>query len=509
MQLLKHALFFLLIIAFSTSTHAQSFEHKCGTEASDVLIQRLMRNKAALQDQPIERRLDPLYVPLAFHLVAQSNGSERIPVSDVMEQVCALNQIYSAFDVQFYLRDDAFSSINNTSAFENGQSASSLFNNSKDPNALNIFIVKHATSPGGGVITLAFYDPSRDFVVTRKDMVEALVSNVIPHEIGHYFSLLHTFNGWEPAPYEELLHGNPVAIPLAPDGATPIELVDKTNCEDAGDFICDTEPDYNFGINQNGCQMPITVMDPNGDAITVAKENYMTYFFNCNNYFFTPEQIGLIRTDYNSTERAPIRDDDFNPSEGTIVGIPDPLTPGNGDFESFYNSVLFDWTQVSGADRYFLEVSTNTGFNELVVSKFVRNTSYLANELNSNTQYFWRVKPVNDLTYCSPYSPLRSFSTGSDITAIRELAGIDRFEIHPNPSKSGEPVEMYVEGSMTGEILMSVVDLTGKIIFKQQGFLNGHAQNISLPLQSIAPGMYFVQLKAPVGQITKKVWISQ
>ncbi|MEZ4948184.1 MAG: hypothetical protein R2784_02135 [Saprospiraceae bacterium] len=49
---------------------------------------------------------------------------------------------------------------------------------------------------------------------------------------------------------------------VSPNGS-PTELQDGSNCTTAGDKICDTPPDYNFGlINGNSCYGG--AKDPNG-----------------------------------------------------------------------------------------------------------------------------------------------------------------------------------------------------------------------------------------------------
>lgn len=70
------------------------------------------------------------------------------------------------------------------------------------------------------------------------------------------------------------------------------------------------------------------------------------------------------------------------------------------------------WNAVPGANSYFVEVSTNTGFTGVVASTTVTGTSWAVNiGLTPSTQYFWRVRPSN---YCGngALSATRSFTTG-------------------------------------------------------------------------------------------------
>ncbi len=70
------------------------------------------------------------------------------------------------------------------------------------------------------------------------------------------------------------------------------------------------------------------------------------------------------------------------------------------------------WTAVPGALSYLVEVSTNSGFTNVVASDTVTGTSWVVNVgLNPSTQYFWRVTASN---YCGngAMSAIRSFTTG-------------------------------------------------------------------------------------------------
>ena len=213
---------------------------------------------------------------------------------------------------------------------------------------------------GGAGVTLAYYAPLRDWIVSRIDMVEQTVPNVIPHEVGHYFSLPHPFNGWDQIPWNLAQHGNPVTMNTAPDGQTPVEVVARNNCNTSGNFLCGTPADYNLGFNWGGCA-PYTggVMDKNNDLLAPQQENVMGYFFNCGDYEFVQDQIDMMIADYLSVSRHSIRDDDFIPVQGPINGISSIVNPPHNTTTDYFDNVNLEWTEVDGADRYYVEVSTN------------------------------------------------------------------------------------------------------------------------------------------------------
>lgn len=97
------------------------------------------------------------------------------------------------------------------------------------------------------------------------------------HEMGHTFGLYHTF-----------------------EDDFGLELVDQSNCEVAGDLICDTPamPDYVYPDKY--CQYLSDAKDGNGDYYKPEIGNFMTHFF-CAHCFFTKEQyITMVKNYVNS-----------------------------------------------------------------------------------------------------------------------------------------------------------------------------------------------------------------
>ena len=58
--------------------------------------------------------------------------------------------------------------------------------------------------------------------------------------------------------------GNPA--PASSPGGIPTEKMDGSNCETAGDYLCDTPPDYN-GFGWDDCDYDGGAQDPMGVEI--------------------------------------------------------------------------------------------------------------------------------------------------------------------------------------------------------------------------------------------------
>jgi hypothetical protein len=90
-------------------------------------------------------------------------------------------------------------------------------------NAINIYIVNDANYLGRA-----------DGILSQALVIKASSANtqIISHEVGHCLDLWHTFHGTSANEGPSALY--PFACP---------ELIDGSNCEDCGDYVCDTPAD--------------------------------------------------------------------------------------------------------------------------------------------------------------------------------------------------------------------------------------------------------------------------
>ena len=133
----------------------------------------------------------------------------------------------------------------------------------------------------------------------------------IAHELGHFFSLAHTFFGWE---------GNTYNCSLPTPTVTPsgvlVEYVSRTKmfnnqllCKVAADGFCDTQADYNLGFgwpSSAGCVYSGCAKDPDNVPLDPDEKNIMSYFLSCLEYF-SEEQKEAILLDYLSSKRSSLR----------------------------------------------------------------------------------------------------------------------------------------------------------------------------------------------------------
>lgn len=495
-------LLFLSMLLASTA-FSQNF---CGltTEMQEMIVDQLRNNKEILRSQPVQYR-EVQYVPIQFHIVRQSDGKKGVSEQKIYDQLCELNEMYSGMDIVYYLKP--FNYINNSTMYTDHQATTFFMRGNKNLNAMNIFVLQNANTSGASLgQTLAYFTPIDDWIVIRVDEVGG-TKKTLSHEVGHFFSLAHTFRGWDGEAYEESVHGNPVG-PNSP-GGVPNEYQNGNNCQTAGDLICDTPPDYNFGFSWNGCSFTQQIMDPTGTVVDPMENNIMGYFLDCapDEYEFTPMQEALALIDLSNTTYL---HSDYVPSQQEIIGVATPLSPINSEVTPAYNTVELVWTEVEGANHYFLEISEvpsfNLNFNRY--STTVYGTSkWIDDFCVAGKSYWWRIRAVNEVNTCAAISSSGKFKAGS-LTAVNNIIEISDWSVSPNPVSNASVLEVKIQAPVAFESEIKLFDLTGKMIL-QSGVENFSAgENIyALELNNQTSGVYILTIETAEGRLNKRVLI--
>jgi hypothetical protein len=515
---MKKGFFSLLLTAaaaFSAVNAQSTLPYICGNaEDQELQIPRLEANKLAAATMVTDRNVQ--YAPIHFHLVGASDGSGKIKESRVFDQLCALNAAYLPVGIQFYLSPHPTYglfdySINNDNVFNN-QNNTLLMNLRRHNNAINVFVVEEPVSnnnnPG---IVLAYYNIPNDWIVSRKSHVNGSVSNsTIPHEVGHFFSLNHTFYGYECNPFDQADPTWPNAPVMSPCfSGVATERQNGTNCSTAADRICDTPPDYNFGLIWPNCSNYTGgARDPLGTLVDPQENNFMGYFNGCSAYQFTPMQNSVMLADLNSNARNYL-DNTFSPV-ATEINTPTDLLvgPGNGSTVDFFNNVLLEWQAVDGATHYLLEIDIVPAYSTSNAQTFIleNKTSQLLTNLQPNRTYYWRVKPFNLHVGCaSPRS--RSFKTPATGVSTNEIESLSAWQLSPNPAL-GELVNLTVEAGDAFEASVRITDASGRTVSLQNGvsFPQGTSSHV-LDTARLPNGMYFVSLENNQGRTVRKLSI--
>lgn len=82
-----------------------------------------------------------------------------------------------------------------------------------------------------------------------------------------------------------------------------------------------------------------------------------------------------------------------------------------------YTHVLFEWEQVSEADCYQFQLSTDENFSSIIVDIIDSSLIYIeTNHINWESTYFWRVKPVKNNDFTQNWLGQNSFTTSVSIS---------------------------------------------------------------------------------------------
>lgn len=480
-------------------TFAQE-RHVCGTSEADQaeMIRYIERFNSGVRHSDGLRDDDTLYFPIQFHLVANNVGEGRVRLIPVLKQFDRIRRDYKAVGMAPYISGE-FLHVNNKKIYEDPANNAGTIIPKKVNNAANVFIVNSAQTGSQGT-TLGYFQPGGDFMVMRQSEVSN-VTSTFSHELGHFFSLPHPFLGWEPEQYNEAKHGNPLTITRHPISNALIELMDGSNCEFAGDRICDTPPDYNFGFGAPSCSFNKIVLDYNKDTIRTMPENYMGYFNGCSEYVFTPMQMELMRDNYFSNGRSYLRRDDA-PSFIPMEGVFEFTSPENGHKFDEYNYAVLEWSEVSGASHYAVQL-TSSGFakDTIVTEPYIVLTN-----LEAKKFYLAEVKPYN-LTNASIPSTTLEFLTGDDVSSVIDESILSDLKVMPNPVNSGDAVNVSLHTSEDLDITYRMLDISGREVLSDTRALRSGMNNIRIETYNMESGMYIMQVDSEKGSIQRKVII--
>ncbi len=128
-------------------------------------------------------------------------------------------------------------------------------------------------------------------------------------------------------------------------------------------------------------------------------------------------------------------------------------------------AAMLSWNAVTGASQYLVEVATDAGFNSIVFSATVSNTTATATGLLTETEYFWRVRP-NNICGDGANSAVRSFTTGVTTVVNSCYTGA------AVPIPDNNPTGAFADLSVATAGVLSDVDVSAAITHTWPGDLS-------------------------------------
>jgi len=500
-------LFFLNSLLFSQEIG------KCGLnfEEGFLLREQMFRNRADIPLQTIraiQNSRFTIHIPLVIHIVGNSNGQGFASAQNILSMICRLNRDFEDQNLRFYIKDslrylrddlifaDAYDSlaVNRMISF-------------KDTTALNIFTNGVA---GGGVA--GYYSRRGDYVFMLNSYANGN-SPTITHEIGHFFTLPHTFFGWENIDARQLHSSTPAPDSVGSDWKRrEVEYVarsgNQANCYSSADGFCDTDADY---ISERAqCPLSGTALDPGGTPISPNTTLYMSYFYDdCVNNFTPEQKTAMMASVVNRnwlTFPAPNTDSlDWN----SITH----LNPADASTIQIQDSIRFEWDAqlVGPASSYILIVErlifgTPVGviYNGIVSN--TNNAKLPASIFINGATYRWQIMPFSNGYTCAGFSNPTQFSVQLSTNIIENSNNLD-FIVSPNPVE-GNYLNLFYELPVNTLISFRILSADGRLISSEPfNFESSGEYFRTIDVSSLAPAVYVIQLLTEKGYQSKIIQI--
>ncbi len=478
----------------------------CATP-QESLLERTDANKKAMI--PVQRGALK-YIPMTFHMVAATNGTGRVTEEAILNQVASINAQFIDQEAIFYI--DRFNYFDNDAVYNSPRSsaANTQMKLRKDNNSVNVFVVNSIEATGPGQ-TLAYYDPQEDWLVSRKGQING-ASSTLAHEVGHFFSLAHPFSGWDCNPFNIPPYTNPVEVNFTipcdgGGGSSLIELHDRSNCNTAGDRICDTPEDYNLGLFwQNDCDENFSIKDKNGEVIKPMTNNFMSYYNNCTTYAFTNTQKNLMNTDFFTFPRAYIRTGNV-PNTTPVVDPVNYVWPINGESSNGTSNILLDWEDTPGANTYLIIYDRFQSFTFSPVKAIVTASEFLITaDLSEDVTYYWKVWPYNESQTGAGYNATQNFkaSFGTAVNDIHEITG---YTLSPNPIRVNSKAMLSLATTKSFAATIELSNASGQNISRQKVTITSGVSQHEIETNNLPAGLYFVILHSELGSLVERLLI--
>jgi hypothetical protein len=349
-------------------------------------------------------------IPIKIWAFRDDNGMGGVSYASLTEGLNYLNYYYLSAGIEFFYCSNPTYTDNSdyydfdATAPDNDTESGMVALSGEVFDAVNIYVVNSIVTSSGfnaaGYAYLPYADNALyNRIVMDQDYFTFAPNGTYAHEFGHYFSLVHTHQGTE----NGNTHSNAEHVPRT--GA-------QSNCSTHGDLLCDTEADprYSSGdFDFSTCTYTGSATDTYGNVYSPPVDNIMSYYPDqCGGIFtagqYTQIQQGLItrqgHTSYSLDCTA------------AAIPVPSGLTATINTNE---NGIDLSWTDNASTEMgYLIERSTtssSTGFVPLLdgfTSPDV--SSFVDNDITSNTTYWYRVKPSNG--DCNSYSNVAGYTTG-------------------------------------------------------------------------------------------------
>ena len=222
-------------------------------------------------------------IPVKVYIIRNSDATGGLSIPSLGDAISNLNSVYADAFLEFFVCDGVeYIDDDNLRHFKRGEESSFIESNYV-PGLINIYFTDYIENEFGESICGYSDNIGRNDMVVMKSSCATNASS-LPHELGHFFSLLHT-------------HG-------ADNDTMTTELVNGSNCDTDGDGICDTPADprlTNITVDSS-CNYIGTETDLNGDTFSPDTNNMMSYSRKECRTHFSEQQLARMYAFYMTTK---------------------------------------------------------------------------------------------------------------------------------------------------------------------------------------------------------------
>ncbi|HOY08166.1 MAG TPA: zinc-dependent metalloprotease [Saprospiraceae bacterium] len=496
----KQIILSLSLLFFLSSAYAQQLTGNwCGNAGVTPWMEWYKDHRNELSQT---RSDEILYVPVTVHIIGTDQGTNLFPMDKAVQAICGMNERYTEAKIQFYLMPgDPFRFVNNSDWYEHQYPAGAqMINQNNIPDRLNAYVVGDPAGNCG----YAWQD-----AIVLGSGCSGASNSTWSHEAGHHFSLPHPFSGWEGTDWD---FSQPA--PNTVGNNRQVERIDGTNCEDAGDFFCDTPPDYlhdRWQCDDNHESEQIQ-HDPNNVAFRSDATLIMGYASDACTSRFTPEQINAMRSNLETEHSGylQVSEPGLMIDDEMAVQLVSPIDSHIVQ----YNNFELIWNALPNATIYVVEVFLypNMGLtNRLFYKTLYNETSITVDQpMPNNRTLYWRVRAYNEWDVCNPNDNAQvGLLKTRNISATNELERSVTADLSPNPVAGGQPAMLSVSSDESMDAKLVVTDAAGRICRQQEVRIYPGDNRLDIETASLEAGIYIISLQNEKGMLLKRLAVTE